>query len=265
MLAAWPRAGHLTSLSLSFLTCTWSCDGASCTVFACLEPWLAAVSSQDCRLPAGVLRACDKVTPQALPQAGWAQGTASRGCRTPLPSPCRPLLQYCFLATRCWEGAPSPLRVFLPGEAAPRCESVLRSCTFTTTQQNRNFSTSGGIWGVSCEESPQESRPQSPPAPDTHTQALPALPPQVAGCGVASSGQATVCAARGQAAVKHQEPGCGPHPHPLLSLEWRPAGGQKPFRKLENCFQTLTIKIETTCFVLRGEGAQGCAWWSEAA
>lgn len=101
--------------------------------------------------------------------------------------------------------------------------------------------------------------------PHTHTQALPALPPQVAGCGVASSGQATVCAARGQAAVKHQEPGCGPHPHPLLSLEWRPAGGQKPFRKLENCFQTLTIKIETTCFVLRGEGAQGCAWWSEAA
>lgn len=168
MLAAWPRAGHLTSLSLSFLTCTWSCDGASCTVFACLEPWLAAVSSQDCRLPAGVLRACDKVTPQALPQAGWAQGTASRGSRTPLPSPRCPLLQYCFLATRCWEGAPSPLRVFLPGEAAPRCESVLRPCTFTTTQRNRNFSTSGGIWGVSCEESPQESRPQSPPT-HTHT------------------------------------------------------------------------------------------------
>lgn len=105
---------------------------------------------------------------------------------------------------------------------------------------------------------------RAPPPPHTHTGAAGTSPSggRLRG-GQLRPGHRVCCP--GQAAVKHQEPGCGPHPHPLLSLEWRPAGGQKPFRKLENCFQTLTIKIETTCFVLRGEGAQGCAWWSEAA
>lgn len=119
MLAAWPRAGHLTSLSLSFLTCTWSCDGASCTVFACLEPWLAAVSSQDCRLPAGVLRACDKVTPQALPQAGWAQGTVpwlQDPPALPVPSPSPVLLSGHLVLGR---SPLPPLRVSPRGGRAP--------------------------------------------------------------------------------------------------------------------------------------------------
>lgn len=82
-------AGYLSSPSLRSLTCAWSCDGASCTVFACFKARLASVGSQDRRLRAGVLRACDEVTPQALPQAGWAPGTASRGSRTATALPAR--------------------------------------------------------------------------------------------------------------------------------------------------------------------------------
>lgn len=51
--------------------------------------------------------------------------------------------------------------------------------------------------------------------------------------------------------------------HPFSSiifLELWPASGQKPFRKLENCFQTLSIKIKTTCCILRGEGTRDRAW-----
>lgn len=188
MLVVWPWAGYPTSPSLSVLTCTWSRDGTSFIVFVRLAQWLASVGSQDCRLLAWVLWVCDKVIPQrsfprhCLRQAGPRRQRPVAPGR-PLPSLCHPPLPHCFLAasaTRCCEGAPpcvSPRGG--PTPECKSCEPALRSCAFAKTQQNRNFSTSGGIWGASCEESPQESRPRPPPPP-SHTGVLPALPPQVA-------------------------------------------------------------------------------------
>lgn len=182
MLAVWPRAGYPTSPSLSVLTCTWSREGTSFIVFARLAQWLASVGSQDCRLLAWVLWVCDKVIPQrSFPRHCLRQAGPRRQCPVapgrPLPSLCHPPLPYCFLAasaTRCCEGAP---QVSLPGEAPPR--SASRASQRSDPAHLQKPSKTGGIWGASCEESPQESRPRPPPPP-SHTGVLPALPPQVA-------------------------------------------------------------------------------------
>jgi hypothetical protein len=54
-----------------------------------------------------------------------------------------------------------------------------------------------------------------------------------------------------QAAIKQQ----GRHAVTLTPLYYLlylwPANGQQPFRKLEKCFQALSIKMKTTCCILR--------------
>lgn len=129
------------------------------------------------------------------------------------------------------------------------------------TKGNRNLSISDGIWGASCEEGPQESPSwitAPPPAPGA------ACTSSSDGCGCLWPPLATVRCVLPVGGRPVKQPGglgSGPRPALLYYLwEWWPANGQKPFRKLENCLQTLSIKIKTTCCILRGEGAGDCAW-----